>query len=174
MIDDNAPDLAEPASLQQLPIQELRRLRTEKIQDETGLSYLRRMVQSPLDIVRSELAHRGAGEGSDLSDLVQDLPHLLADSTRAGDRGRLSQALQPARLDPDLELELNFLLDRAPVESVTHLDQSELGELATQLEQFERKVSERRRDLHHQIDALQAELSRRYRSGEASVETPAD
>ena len=39
------------------------------------------------------------------------------------------------------------------------------------LDQFEQQVSGRRRELHQRIDALQAEITRRYRTGEASVET---
>ncbi len=70
--------------------------------------------------------------------------------------------------------ELDEMLQEAPVESVTQLGEGELSELAMRLQGFERKVSERRRALHVEIDALQAELTRRYRTGEASVETLLD
>jgi uncharacterized small protein (DUF1192 family) len=36
---------------------------------------------------------------------------------------------------------------------------------------YEHDVSGRRRALHERIDVLQAEITRRYRTGEASVET---
>ena len=47
---------------------------------------------------------------------------------------------------------------------------SELDTLAEQLIDFERKVSDNRRDRYDRLDALSAELVRRYRDGEASVD----
>jgi hypothetical protein len=174
MTDAAPPEPADASDLADLPIDDLRALRTVCVDDETGLSYLRRMVQGPLDIVRGEITRRDAGGGSDLAGLVGDLPSLLADGTRAGDGGRLPHGLEPTRIDPGLQAELSSLLGEADIASVTELDDDQLAEVARDLAAFERKVSERRRALHRLIDAYQAELTRRYRTGEASVESLLD
>jgi hypothetical protein len=54
--------------------------------------------------------------------------------------------------------------------AVGSLPDERLGTIAEQLEEFERRVSQRRRALHTAIDALQEEMLRRYKSGEASVD----
>ncbi len=46
----------------------------------------------------------------------------------------------------------------------------ELLDLEHQLTGFERRVSDNRRDRYDRLDALSAELVRRYREGEASVD----
>jgi hypothetical protein len=51
---------------------------------------------------------------------------------------------------------------------------ADLAGLAHDLAAFERKVSEQRRAFFDRIDALQAELTRRYKTGEASVESLLD
>lgn len=161
------------------PLDEVRTARAALIEEETGLSYLRRLVQGPLDIVRGERARRGAGEGSDLTALVDALPSLLADGTRAGGLGRAPQRLEPTRVDPDLVAELDALLagvgmGGGGIAEVTTAGDDALDALAVELGAFERRVSARRRLLQDRIDALQGELTRRYRTGEASVESLLD
>ena len=141
-----SPDLLD--GLATRPIDEVRTLRAECVEVETGLSYLRRMVQGPLDIVHREQTRRSSGTEGDLATLVEDLPDLLAEHTRSAGVGRLPQTLEMS--DADLE------------------------ELATGLTAFERKISEQRHAYFERIDALQAELTRRYRTGEASVESLLD
>ena len=50
------------------------------------------------------------------------------------------------------------------------LTNDQLETIADQLESLEHDVSDLRRAMFDRIDALQAELTRRYRDGEASVE----
>ena len=47
----------------------------------------------------------------------------------------------------------------------------ELRQVTDALAEFERQVSGRRRAMFDRIDALQAEIVRRYRSGEANVDS---
>jgi hypothetical protein len=54
---------------------------------------------------------------------------------------------------------------------VLTLADGELLKLHERLAEFELEVSGRRRAYFDQIDALQAELTRRYRSGEATVDS---
>jgi hypothetical protein len=164
------PDYLE--GLQQRPLEEVRAMRAECLEVETGLSYLRRMVQGPLDIVRHELTRRATGQGAtDLASVVADLPETLADVPRPPSLGRLPQTLEPTRLDPELNAELDALVGDAQLAAVTEMEDAELKALAEQLRAFETKVSDRRRASFDIIDRLQAEIARRYRDGEASVES---
>ncbi len=163
------PDTGE---LQELPIDDVRSTRGALMAEETGLSYLRRLVQGPLDIVRKEQQLRADGEVADTAALVQDLPGLLADGPRSGGFGRLPQELEPSQIDPGLEAELASITDR--LVGVADLSDEELSAVAVDLSAFERRVSDRRGDLHTRIDELQGELTRRYRTGEASVDSLLD
>jgi hypothetical protein len=167
-----SPDLLD--GLATRPIDEVRSLRAECVEVETGLSYLRRMVQGPLDIVHREQTRRSSGAEGDLATLVEELPDLLAEHTRSAGVGRLPQTLEPTSVDPELETELNGLVGGGRVATVVDMSDADLDELATGLTAFERKVSEQRHAYFERIDALQAELTRRYRTGEASVESLLD
>jgi hypothetical protein len=167
-----SPDLLD--GLATRPIDEVRTLRAECVEVETGLSYLRRMVQGPLDIVHREQTRRSSGTEGDLATLVEELPDLLAEHTRSSGVGRLPQTLEPTSVDPQLETELNGLVGGGRVATVVDMSDADLDELATGLTAFERKVSEQRHAYFERIDALQAELTRRYRTGEASVESLLD
>lgn len=154
------------------PLDDLRAARAECVEVETGLSYLRRRVQGLLDIVTREQARRRAGGGgADLSSLIEELPSILADGPSRGDGGRLPHGLAPTTVDPELEAELDAVLGEAGAADPSGLDDADLDALATGLGALEAKVSARRRALFARIDALQAELARRYRTGEASVDS---
>lgn len=153
------------------PIEQIRSMRAECIEVETGLSYLRRMGQGPLDIVVAELAHRDQGLPSDVAALIDELPGILADGARPPGNGRLSQRLEPSQVDPELSAELEALLGGTSIAAATHLSDDELRSLAEGLAAFEHQVSALRKAFFERIDALQGELTRRYRSGEASVES---
>jgi hypothetical protein len=171
---DRLLDPALVADLASRPIDDVRSLRADCVDVETGLSYLRRMVQGPLDIVQREQARRATGADGDLATLVDELPGVLAEHTRGSGVGRLSQTLEPTEIDPALQAELDDLIGGGVMGTVTDMSDAELEQLAEQLGAFERKVSEQRRAYFDRIDALQAELTRRYKTGEASVESLLD
>jgi len=165
-----APDYLE--ALGGRSMDELRAMRADCVAAETGLSYLRRMVQGPLDIVSHELSRRAEGNGSsDLADIVADLPDSLGEQPRPGGVGRLPQTLEPTDVDPVLQARLDDLVGNGRLGQVPDLSDDDLVALAAELRTFEAVVSERRRSFFGAVDALQAELARRYRDGEASVES---
>ncbi len=162
------------SDLQIRPIDEVRSMREECEEVETGLSYLRRMGQGPLDIVNRELVRREVGGHADRSTLIKELPGILADGPRPPGNGLLSRRLEPTDVDPDLQATLDEILGRGVVGDVTQLSDVELLEVRDQLLAFERLVSERRQAYFDRIDALKEELTRRYRTGEASVDSLLD
>lgn len=157
--------------LQQRPIDEIRSMRAECQELETGLSYVRRVVQGRLDIVGSEASHRAAGgEPGTAADVVARLPEILSDKVHAPGLGRLQQVLAPGDLG-GLVGDVDAIASPDRLADLAALSDEELSELTHRFTAYEEEVSTRRRGLHDRIDALQAELTRRYKTGEASVES---
>ncbi len=153
------------------PMDEVRTMRADCQEVETGLSMLRRVVQGRLDIVGLELARRAeGGDPADLPDLIARLPELLSDRTRATGVGRLPQLMAPGELPAALEAELDGILGAGKLADLPALDESVLRTLADELAAFERTVSRHRQALFDRIDALQAEITRRYKTGEATID----
>jgi hypothetical protein len=152
-------------------MEELRTKRSECQSVETGLSLLRRLVQGRLDIVGLELARRAeGGDPGDLPALIARLPEVLSDRTTSPGVGRLPQMMAPGEMPDGLEAELDGIVSAAQMADLPSVADDELHGVAEALGAFERKVSEHRRSLFGCIDAIQAEITRRYREGEASVD----
>jgi hypothetical protein len=163
-----APDLL--AGLSGLPMEDVRALRDDVQAAEGGLSFVRRMVHGRLDIVGAELERRReGGDPADLSGLIAQLPELLADHERTG-APRSPRMLVLGAVPEGLEEELDQIVDTDDLADLRTLDTTVLDELATKLVDFERWVSERRHTLQGRVDELQAEVVRRYREGEATVD----
>ncbi|MDQ4097397.1 MAG: aerial mycelium formation protein [Actinomycetota bacterium] len=139
----------------------LRARRAETQDVEAKLSYLRRLVQGRLDIVRAELDRRAGGKGGDLSDLVEQLPQILADRSRAPGPGRMPTNLAPPE-DDDLTAELDAISGPNGLGSLPDLSEDELRTVVSRLADLERRVSTQRRAVFDVIDTLQAEITRRY------------
>ncbi len=157
--------------LPQWSMEEIRARRAECQMLEDAASYLRRIVQARLDIIGTELHSRSTGQDADLEALVGALPSILADrSTRIGS-GRFIVDVGPG------EDQASWALQRADAALGTHdiadapeLDDVELHAMADRMHVLEREISKERRTLHDKLDEMQAELVRRYRTGEATVE----
>lgn len=149
-----------------MPLPELRALRIEAEQEETDVSYLRRMLQGRMDIVEGELARRrGEGSGS----LVADLPRILADAPSAGPRGLgRHNAAEPSRADQHRR-RLEALIADLQLSDVPVRSDGELTHALTMLREEEHAISERRREIQRVVDACHGEIARRYRDGEADV-----
>jgi hypothetical protein len=152
----------------------IRAHRAECQEAEVGLSYLRRLAQGRLDIVHTYLDRPPVDPPPALGELVDDLPQILAthpgQAAQPDSPGHLPQLLVPDTEDPELTVELDAIVGADDVGRLPSLDRHQLGRIADELEQFERRVSDDRRALHLRIDILQAELVGRYKTGSASVE----
>jgi hypothetical protein len=158
------------ADVDQRAIEDIRAMRAECQGVETGLSYLRRVLQGRLDIVAAELERRRAGgDPADLALLVEQLPTILSDHLRAPGNGRLPSTLEMGKVDPELESRVDAVL--GSLDDLASIADEALVAGQAELTELEGTISGLRRELFQRIDALQAELTRRYRTGEASVES---
>ncbi len=154
-----------------LSLPELRTLRRDAQRDEADLSYVRRLLQGRIDILRAELARRGptsvvaAGEPSvvdRLPEILKDAParhrssarHVRLGTPHSEEYGRLAAEMLA-------EVELSDLQARTDLE---------LNTAMARLVRYEQQVSRRRQRLQRTADDCSAEIARRYREGEAQVD----
>ena len=157
-----------------LEMGELRARRDQCQQASDTLSYLRRLVQGRLDFVHDELERRSSGgEHRDLSEIVEELKRgeILGEGTRSDGLGRLPQSFLPADADGWIAAELDVVLPADRLAALPDLQVEELTDIAEKLQRMERRVSDQRRELHQRTDAFQEEIVRRYKTGEATVES---
>ena len=167
-------ELTDPHYLEGLtewPLDEVRARRDEATEVETGLSYLRRIAQGRLDIVLAEQRHRASGTPADLAELVQELPTILGGNVHAPGLGRLPAQFGPSRLDEELEARLEAVLPPTALAGIANLGEEELAAAAAGLSGVERAISASRRAVFEVLDQLQEEVVRRYRTGEATVDS---
>jgi hypothetical protein len=167
-------DVTDPSYLGGLgewSLEAVRARRDETGEIETGLSYMRRIVQGRLDIVMAEQHRRQEGETPvNNSQLVDQLPAILGDHVHAPGLGRLPVLMGPGQLDPDLEARLEEVMPASQLANLPELDDAALTKFAQGLTEFERSVSLQRRALFDVLDTLQEEIVRRYQTGEATVD----
>jgi len=148
-----------------LPLSELRSMRNELQHLDDAVSYVRRLTQARLDLVRAELRHRAAGDGDSISG---ELPSILGSHLTGGS----ARPPRPADdfSDHPLAVQLDELCARAGSTDLQAMSVDELTAFADALQEFEHRRSQERKELFGRIDALSAELVRRYRDGEADVD----
>lgn len=159
------------AGIGELPMADLRARKSECSEAEAALSYLRRLVQVRLDIVLAELQSRADGGTGELSELVEQLPEILAEGGTRTMAGRLPSLTLPDVEDHQLSADLDAIFDVDKAGALPQTDDAEVRRIADGLVELERRVSDQRRALHERLDMLQAEIVRRYKSGEATVDT---
>lgn len=158
------------ASLAEVPLVDLRSRRQVAHQVEDSLSYLRRLVQGRLELVEAELARRGSGRGPSSADhVVRTLSSTFGENACGAGSGRPPSRVE-APEDPGLTEELDAVLAPADLAALGDLADSELAFRLAGLSDVERAVSARRRQVLDVVDRLGAELARRYRVGEATVD----
>ena len=124
-----------PRRPSETPIDDVRALRAECQQVETGLSFVRRLVQGRLDIVRGELARRKAGgDPADLSTLIGKLPEILSDRTRAPGVGRLPTLMAPGDVHGALADALDAIVAEGHLDSLPEVADDELESMRARLE----------------------------------------
>lgn len=159
--------------LTERPLATVRSMRTECQSLENALSYVRRVAQGRLDIVGAELARRReGGDPADLSELISRLPDILADRTRStgGGSPRPPLDFSADASGEEFSHEVDAIFNPIDAGSLTTLGNDRLEQAREELGVYEQLTSARRLGLHTIIDTLQAEITRRYRTGEATVD----
>jgi anti-sigma-K factor RsiG len=165
--------LLDPAyveGIRELPMEALRAKRSECQAIEEALSYLRRLLQGRLDIVLADLARRVGGEPGDLASLIEQLPGILGEHDRPPGFGRLPSLLAPSDAG-ELTAEADVLADPARLSALPDMSDDDVRGLADALGELEQRTSQQRKQLFDRIDKLQEEIVRRYKEGEASVDS---
>ncbi|MFI1483301.1 AmfC protein [Streptomyces sp. NPDC020747] len=173
--DSPMPESAPEPELGVLRLPELRTLRRDAQRDEADLSYVRRLLQGRIDILRAELGRRGAPRrGREariaasasvverLSEILTDAPARQRSSARHVTVGTPhSEEFRRLASDMLAEVELSDLDARTDLE---------LNAAMGRLVRYEQQVSRRRQELQRTADDCSAEIARRYREGEAQVD----
>lgn len=150
---------------------DLRALRGECQAVEGQLSYLRRLIQGRHDITTGEIdRRRNGGDPADVHGLVERLPEILSDRIHGPGAGRPPTELAPRELSGTLVEKLAGIAEAVSLDDPHALSDDDLASSADQLGRLEQEVSGLRRALFDRIDAIQAEITRRYRDGEARVD----
>ncbi len=146
---------------------DVRGRRHEAEQEEADLSYVRRLLQGRIDIVRAELSRRS---GDERGSLVDQLAGILAEGTIGEARGSgHHNVVEPSRVAENRRT-VEQLVSDVGVSDVVNRSDEELAESLTRLTSYEAAVSRNRRRVQEVMDACTAEIARRYQSGEATVD----
>lgn len=170
---DKALDDTYLVGLQTRPLDDIRGMRRECEELEASLSYARRMVQGRLDIVRSEHIRRGQGAPvGDLDGIISRLPDILGAEKRNPDPSRKGRVrdVTPSNIDMSLVEGLDRIAGADTLGKVDELDAEQLEQIELRLTEYEELISTDRSLIHKRIDALRDEITRRYQTGEATVD----
>ena len=143
-------------------------MRQDADQEETDLSYLRRLLQGRLDILRAELQRRDGGGQAET--LVDALPRILADEGGGDNPHGLGRHVttEPSRADSHRRY-VEALVADVDLSDPDRHDEATLRRLLGTLEREESEVSDLRHRVQQVMDACTAEIGRRYREGDADV-----
>ncbi len=164
------PHDTEPPVLTALRLPQLRELRRQAQQEEADLSYVRRLLQGRIDILRAELARRSAADVP----LIERLAEILADAPASAPGGLASRSARHVTLRTPRSEEYRRLaeamLAEVELSDLTARTDDELHAAMARLGQYEHRISRRRRALQETANGCSAEIARRYREGEARVD----
>lgn len=145
----------------------IRSMRNDCQEEETRLSFARRVLHGQLDIVRAEQQRRSGGgdEG-----LVNTLSEILADEPAPRSReARSAPMFEPGDTGYG-QRSHDTLVDDSALGRVPDLSDEELSDLLARLQEKEEHISGLRRTVLQHLDALQNELIARYRDGSVDVD----
>ena len=147
-------------------LDEVRALRNDAEQEEADLSYVRRLLQGRMDLVRAEQARRRKASGG--APLIDLLAEVLADGPRSNHGSGRFLTVEPSRVD-DHRRQVEQIVSDVGISDVAARSDGELQTSLEALSKHEQTVSDLRRRVQTVMDGLTAEIGRRYRDGEADV-----
>jgi hypothetical protein len=165
--------------LHDLPVEELRARRTEADQEETDLSYARRLLHGRLDLLRAEQAARTGGEDAPgdgvqtTEELVASLARTLADPPGPSHGMGKHGLVEPSRVGEHRRAAEAAVADPA-TSNPAGMSDDELASAVERFDGLQREVGEQRAAVQKAADALSEELGRRYREGLLTVDDVLD
>ncbi|MGH3984347.1 MAG: aerial mycelium formation protein [Pseudonocardiaceae bacterium] len=155
------------AGLSELALAEVRARRDDAAQEETDLSYLRRLLHARIDIVGAEQRRRrNGGSAPVVADLARILSaHALGPAIGSG----RFQLLEPSRAQAHRR-NIEALVSDVDLSDVGSLSGEQLNTALQAYSRQEKSISQRRREVQHVMDTFNAEIGARYASGVASVD----
>lgn len=159
---------------------QLRARRAEADQEETDLSYVRRLLQGRLDLLRAESTRRAEGVPSRLprtdEELVAELRRVLADRGAAVATADVRYVdAEPSRVG-EHRRQVEAVVADVEISGSGDLDDEALDRVTARLAELEREVSSTRSQVQQVLDALNHEVAVRVEQGrlpgDASLPTP--
>jgi len=161
--------------LPELPVDQLRARRGEAEQEETDLSYARRLLHGRLDLLRAEQERRSGPEAladavsTTDEELVAALTKTLADPPGPSHGMGRHGLVEPSRVGEHRRAAEAAVADPA-LSDPAGMDDDALAAAISHLDGLQRDVGEQRAAVQRAADALTEELGRRYREGVLHVE----
>jgi hypothetical protein len=159
-------DPAYVSALDTRSLDDLRAMKAECNDIENALSYLRRLAQARIEILKAESERRA--RGGSVEDLVKDLPRILSEESG---RSTFTDTRVPPPDATSIELHWpdgrEALVQDTTLANLPVLPEAELSSTLASLGSFENELSGLRRDMHGVIDALEQEIAARQVAGTA-------
>jgi hypothetical protein len=157
--------------LSELSLSDLRARRDECLAEREYLSYLRRLVQGRLDILKAEAERRQRGD--DPSRLVEHVAEAMSNAGPTGTvRGEAIRLTIPPEDITRAEARVAQLVAASANSDPRSFSDEEVGAALERLGAEERSVSADRRRVLDVHDALQDELKRRFKENPAEALAP--
>jgi hypothetical protein len=172
-----APDYLD--QVDRLPLEEVRRRRAESDQEEVDLSYARRLMQGRIDILKAEQQRRRGGLPAEAlgtrtdEAIVEALKRILADERRSDHGMGRHLTSSPSRVG-EHRREAERAVADVGGSDLNGLDDLQLDEAIAGLSTIETRVSRSRRQVQQVVDALTAEVARRFQLDNIDPLTMAD
>ena len=152
--------------LAELPIDGVRALRHDAEQEEADLSYLRRLLQGRMDLIRAEQTGRASNNEASIVERLSDV--LADDATRASHGSGRHITVEPSRV-AEHRRRVEALVADVGISDVAARTDAELSAALAELGRHEEQVSKLRHQVQAVMDTCTAEIGRRYREGEVDV-----
>lgn len=143
-----------------MDIEEIRRRRRLTELEEVDLSYLRRLVQGRIDIVKMELSRRDLSDRHHDQAIVAHLADILAADEQFADSGRFITLVEPSRAGEHRRAAEALVSDPRFSEIETR-NTAELEEFLELLHHHEREISDNRKAVQAVADRCVREIARR-------------
>ena len=155
-------------NLSSLSLIEIRALRNNLQNHEDAVSFVRRLAQGRLDLARDEQRRR-ADHTPVSTSVEKDIVGIFGQEHGGGSARPPRETNVSA--DHELVRELERLSEETGFGSLRTLDDESLDLAIESLSAFENKRSTERKQLFEQIDALTAELVRRYKDSGDNIDS---